>query len=359
MAKDNELSNLKETTQEILHSESSISNWASSIPHLGEIVDKHAAFHIDPGQDIGAGETWGGNGLALSPTMAALCLREIARTATFIKGLAQAIQSLQVKHTHRPVKVLYAGCGPYALLAFPLMSVFSAQQVIFTLIDIHEQSLTSSQYLMKAFGFQNHIADFIQADAASYKIDPDMKPDIILSETMNASLEKEPQVSIFRNLYLQAPEAILIPQSVRVEAWLLNLSKEHVLVSSDHEGPIPKPNRERVFLGNIFALNSGRIKAWQGLNENYLPASQIMLPAKLANRFSPRLLTVIKVFEENTLQDYQTSLTLPQNFPVTTDLVGGEVLNFRYELGNSPGLNCEILDKNGSKILTRRFQREQ
>ncbi|HQT25929.1 MAG TPA: hypothetical protein PLK99_04945, partial [Burkholderiales bacterium] len=110
---------------------------------LREILEKRAGLRL--GGPIDAGESRLDSGLAVSPTAAAMCLREPYRTTAFIRGLGAAIRDAMLPD--RPVRVLYAGCGPYALLALPLMTVFSKEQAVFTLLDIHEQCLNEAKDL--------------------------------------------------------------------------------------------------------------------------------------------------------------------------------------------------------------------
>ena len=72
-----------------------------------------------PQEDISGGETLTSNGLALSPTMAAMCANDFVRTIQFIRGTHAAIADIRERFPDRPARVLYAGCGPYATLAVP------------------------------------------------------------------------------------------------------------------------------------------------------------------------------------------------------------------------------------------------
>ena len=300
---------------------------------LNMILNDYSPFRINPYVDIGQGETRLSCGLAISPIQAALCAREISRTAAFIKGLGRAIEFVQSDNPGRPVRILYAGCGPYALLAFPLMSVFSSDQVCFSLIDIHTESLIHAKALVESFGFLSHVSDFIHADASSYHIPYCEKPDIIISETMNACLAKEPQVMIMRNLYKQAPDAVIIPGSIMIDAYLLDLSKEFILVDAEHSGEIPEPDRDRIFLGRVFELNKANLKKWGNTERDSLPAAVIEIPNPLKQQYVPRLLTSINVFDDILLTNYDCSLTLPKGFPGKQKFCGGEIVQFQYVLG--------------------------
>ena len=303
---------------------------------LRDFLESITQFRIEG--DIGAGETRLDKGLAVSPTIAAMCLRELARTPAFIRGTHQAItESLR---PDRPVQVLYAGCGPYALLALAPMALLSQEQVRFTLLDIHQESLDRARALIDGLGLSSHVEEYVLADATRYRIPSNRMPDVIVSETMAVCLHNEPQVSIARHLLGQAPGAKMVPQSVAVEAWLINQAKEHVFLPADHSGPIPAPQRDRVRLGRIFELNAANIQSWAGMEGDRLPAGAIELPDPIEPRYQPFLLTLIQVYGENCLKDYQSSLTLPR--PIRESVKAGDTLQFHYLLAEHPQLEFTV-----------------
>lgn len=328
---------LRELTLQILDPEQPAPTLRPEVLALAEILRAQASFQIDPQRDIGAGETRAEAGLALSPTMAAMCLDEYHRTAVFIRGLHEAIRG-----AGRPVSVLYAGCGPYALLAVPQMSVFTPEQARFTLLDIHRESVDSAMSVVDSFGFSGHVSSCHVADASSYVIDPDHRPDIILSETMNAALENEPQVAIARHLFRQAPAATLVPESVRVDAVLVDQSKE--FPGLEHDGPGSAPlEQDRVRLGTVFELNAPSIDSWASELGNELPAASIRIEQAPALRYSAMLLTTVTVHGRNVLRDYDSSLTIPRPLVTEGSLERGATLRFHYRLGDAPALVCTAL----------------
>jgi hypothetical protein len=62
----------------------------------------------------------------------------------------------------------------------------------------------------------------------------------------------------------------------------------------------------------------------------------------MRRRHQVRLLTKITVYGETCLDDYDSSLNLPQRLPGKPTLGGGETLRFHYQLSGRPGLACEV-----------------
>lgn len=336
-----DIANLKRIAQDILDPEKTLTDLIPRIDDLRALLEKRSLLKLEPEINLGEGRTLLDSGLAVSPLMAAFCAREVFRSAAFIKGAGAAVQD--AARQDRPVQVLYAGCGPFALLALPLLAVFSAQQVMFTLIDIHPESLHYAQQLIDGFGFSGHIVEYVCTDATRYQIPSDSIPDVIVSETMNVCLGKEPQVSIARHLLAQAPDAIMVPQAVYVEACLLDQSKEHAPYDPAQEDKLIEPVRDRIYLGKIFQLDAQSIRQWANITADRLPAATIKIPIPLQDRYQLRLLTRIAVYGQTCLQDYDSSLNLPQRLPGNPSFVGGETLQFHYKLGPYPGLVHDLI----------------
>jgi len=335
-----DLNELKKITLEILNPGKALIDLIPQAAALRDFFERRTHFRIDRERDIAAGETRLDNGLAISPTLAAMCLREPFRTLAFIRGLNEAIRDAM--RPGLPVRVLYAGCGPYALLALPLMTVFSREQLVFALLEIHPESLDRALALIDSFGFAHYLESAVCTDATRYQIAADSKPDVIVSETMAVCLHNEPQVAIARHLLTQAPDARMVPQSVSVEACLLNWSKEHVIMPADHAGDIPLPERDRICLGKIFELDSANIRSWEKIEGDRLPAGSVNIPLLLESRYQPYLLTRIVVYGNTCLHDYDCSLTVPQRLSVNPTFAGGEALQFNYKLGSYPELVYEV-----------------
>ncbi len=315
---------------------------ATEIGSLAELVREHASVRIEPTEVRGNGESWTGDGLALSPTMAGRCADDFARTVVFIRGLRRAIEESRAFAPDRPTRILYAGCGPYALLVLPSLTLFGPDALQVTLLDIHGESIGSAREVVDALGLGEHVERYETIDACRYRIPPERPPDIILSETMNACLAKEPQVSIARHLHRQAPAAALVPESIRVDAYLVHVAKEFHFVEADSVVDAA-PERDRVFLGRVFELSAETIASWTAVGDERLPAGAIRMPDPLEPHYTPMLLTEVVVHRDHVLRSYDSGLTIPKPIPHGGPIRGGETLAFHYRLGAKPGLVCEIV----------------
>lgn len=334
---------LEQIARALLAPERTLAELLPEAERFRDWLEARTAFRIDQVGDISVGESRLEHGLAISPVAAAMCARELFRTTAFIRGLGQAVdESLR---PDRPVRVLYAGCGPYALLALPLMAAFPAGQVVFTLLDIHQECLDAACRLIDSLGLAGHVAAVHCTDAVRFRIPATAVPDVIVSETMSVALRNEPQVSIARNLLVQAPAARMVPRAVHIEACLLDPGKEIAGVPPEIDGEPPEAARDRIPLGTVFTLDADSIRVWTALTGDRLPGGTVTLPAPLTARHRPFLLTKIDVYGEQRLQDYDSSLTLPRPWPGKPVFSGGETLRFHYRISDRPELGYEIVEK--------------
>ena len=315
----------------------------AEVAKLAQLLDGCATVRIDPSKDISDGETRTKNGLALSPVMAAMCVQDFARTVVFIRGLHAAVQDSRNRSLGRPTRVLYVGCGPYAVLAVPLMAVFSPQDVRFTLLDIHPPSVDSTRSVVNTLGLSEYVTSYEVIDAMRYQVRRDETPDVTVMEIMNACLEKEPQVAITRHLLDQAPRTILVPESVRVDAYLVDVSKEFTVF--DPQRTVTNSDRDRIFLGMVFELSRETVKLWRSESNTRLPAASIQIPDPLKNRYTPMFFTTIRVYKNHRLKEYDSGLTTPRILQSNSPLRGGDTIKFYYRLGSHPVLRCDSVEQ--------------
>lgn len=328
-----ELARLRELARAILAADPDPRDAIGPVQELRLLAERLSGIDMSAGLNIGDGQSFLPSGLAVSPATAALCAREVLRSAAFIQGAARALEQAAAHCGGRPLRVLYAGCGPFAFLLLPLLALWPADRAQFTMLDIHAEALAPARRLVSALGLDAGVAAWVQADAAAFRLDPSALPDVIVSETMSAGLNREPQVAITRNLLGQAPRALMVPAQVRIDG----------LLCERPDGSAPW--RASAGLGQVFALDAAAVAAWDGDTGagTSLPAATLTLPATLAPCNTLRLLTEIRVFGDIVLAGDDCSLNTPRFLPGKPAFQGGQRLRFSYRLGADPGIDVEVL----------------
>jgi hypothetical protein len=327
---------LRDITAPLVAAGTTIGETAACVARLEAWLEAHTPFRR--AEDITAGETMRRDGWAVSPTQAAMCARDYRRTHAFARGLALAIGDARRAHPGHPVRVLYAGCGPWALIALPSMAALPPDAARVTLLDVHRDSIESVRALVASAGLAPSVDAIVHADAATWTIPANLLPDVIVTETMNVCLAREPQVAVTRHLLRQAPGAILVPRSVRVDALLIDPGRERTRITADGESDPPTP--DRVELGTVFEISRETVAAWGDQSDAMLPAHAIRMPDSIDARYVPRLFTRIETYGGERLDAYESWLTDTRPFPERVTAAPGSIVPFRYVLGPSPRLEA-------------------
>lgn len=273
-------------------------------------------------------------GLAVSTDAAAFCIIDFVRTRNFIIAIKQAIEDKRAIYKDQPIVVLYAGTGPSASLVLPLTTIFSAEQVQFVLLEINETSIQHLKKVINILAIQDYVIDIIQADASTYCLRENMEVDILVSETMKPALDKEPQVSIIKNLIGQCkPDVTLIPELIRIDMVVKGKSETNMFVY--------EPIQRLMDFDAHAALQLSKDK-------NKLPIFSngiiVKILSKPANKFSEiSVLTYIRLYKNVVLGYNETSLTIP--FPVLQikDLLFPVSFKIKYIIENRPRFSFEKL----------------
>ena len=285
-----------------------------------------SASGIDLGEEDSLAYLDTGAGVAIGPTWAALCVDDQLRTKRFVSGLHRAIQDVAARRTDGPVHVLYAGTGPFATLAIPLMTRFTPQELQFTCLEITDGSYRAVRRLFSELGVQAYVRNTIQTDAATYRIDEALPVDILLSETMQYCLREEMQVPIMLNLMAQLPpDTIMIPE--RITLLLASLA-------DDEEQAIDTE------LGTVFTLDRESLRNYRPqLGTTDFPTVHLAVPVTTADTGPLAIRTLIQVYAGYGLTDYESGLTIP-NIIGDCSCAGdpGYAMEFTYQLHPSPGL---------------------
>ena len=298
----------------------------------------------DPSFDAWADDSLLNDGVAISPEAAAHCVSDTQRTVIFIRAAYAAITNAKQRFANGPIEVLYAGCGPFATLVLPILAKFNPGELVVHLLDIHQRSLNSVVLLIGHFDLQEHRISYIQDDACHYQ--HSSNPHVIIAETMQKSLEQEPQFAVTANLAPQLhARGIFIPQRIEVALCLAILEAERAALQ---RGDALDPNAlqatgERHALATVLCLTPEQAvtlkqQACQnshGLLE--LNPIHVTLPAITnLNTFDAVLFTRIQAFEQHRLLDYESEITLPLCCNEFTPLKAGEQYKVCLQIGSYP-----------------------
>jgi hypothetical protein len=250
----------------------------------------------------------------------------MSRTAVFLRGINKAIKQKLSENSTRPIKILYAGTGPYATLIVPLLTLYSSYDLEVDLLDINEISLEALSKIITELGLQEYINKTYLSDATTFKVEKDY--DIMISETMQAALKKEPQIAIMQNLIPQMSEnAIFIPERITISA---------AIFYTRHWNIENKIFSEKEFFTQkeLFFADKQHLDATKYSNT-------LELVEPLEKSCNLYLQTTICVFEDEFLKDGDCSLTLPFRISnLEKDQTG--TFHFWYVQGKIPHICCKI-----------------
>lgn len=283
---------------------SAIAGFDDQAPTAGEIKD-----------------TWVDGGRAISPREAARCLREYLRSHKFMLGVQQAIAAAQKRFPGQTIEVLYAGTGPFASLVIPLAHRWPPEGVQYTLLDIHETSLSEAKRIAKHLQVEDRVRRWQLDNAVTYQCPEGYQPHLLVTETMQQGLRDETQVAISRNLVPQLhPDGILVPEEIELFSTF----------SGGIEIQTGSPTEAHPQLGTVMRLNQAN--AAEG-GECYC----IDWPVEPPANSTPMLNTRIQVFGDNVLRHRDCSLNIPTVLPVPSSPPQAR-LCFEYRTHPKPGL---------------------
>lgn len=285
---------------------SEIQSWVKQISNLTGLGEP-----VESGCDKGTLTKYG---KACSTITAMRCAQEFMRTMQFWRGTFEAI-NYQLQN-HKTINILYAGTGPFGTILLPILHLFPHHRVRVYLLDIHQESIS---YLSKVIEYLN-LGKFIEniecVDATDWS--PSLKFDVLISETMKAMLEQEPQVEIFTHLepFLN-DEGSLIPEEISLSASLTQ--SRHL--------------NENYYLGEIANLNRESVKRIQSEGVNAL-SHRIKMP-EISEQFKAlELNTVVKVFGKHSLEKNECSLNLPKLHYIKAK--ANSFMTFKYHITDYP-----------------------
>lgn len=272
------------------------------------------------------------SGKAISPSAAAHCLLEMKRTAVFLRGIHQAVLQKLNNRTAKPVRILYAGTGPYGTLVIPLLYLFTPDKIQVDFLDINPVSLEALRKLITELQLNDYIGSIYCEDATTFRVSKTY--DIVISETMLACLKNEPQVAIMQNLIPQlTEECLFIPEKISIEACLINHKMEQDRMMYI-EGE--KPLFERRPLGNVFTVSKQNMNSITEKKTFSIPDDAVAAFPAL------KLFTTVTVYNNEVLTENDSSITMPKQFYDFRVEKCREV-EFRYMQGEKPRIESSVI----------------
>ncbi len=290
---------------------------------LFDLCCEHGDFDGSPAARAEDGSRLPG-GLAISPLAAARCILDFARTRVFLRGVAAAIDAARA-HFGQPVDVLYAGCGPFAPLFFPLTTELPRGAARFTLLDAHQGAIACVRRLARAFEAEAWLSSAETADACAWRAP--RAPHVIVAELMQAGLAREPQVAATRALAPQlAPGGRFVPEEITLSLCLADLSREFGLA----------PSPARVPLGDVMRLRADALPARN-------VGARLVAPPYDGPPLPLLLLTRVRVFGALELRECDSGVTYPQLLGAVGRVPPGAILELRYIESDDPRVEARVV----------------
>lgn len=282
------------------------------------------------------------SGTAIGSTWAAFCIQDFIRTQRFLKAINQAIKDKLEAQPGSPIQILYAGCGPFATLITPLLTLFKEDQIKCTFVDINPVSIESLRNTLKVLNLESYIQKIELCDILEYQIDPLNSPDIVICETLQAALRKEAQVAIYLHLGPQMKEStIFIPERIEVHAGFLdsNLDQKRMMGElKDDESCIQ-------ILAPLLTLEKSTHQSIDKHHDAFciLFETKILIPQELHGFDRICLLTKIKLYRDIELAYWESPLTIPIQYSSLTTEHAGKLAQIHYELCSEPEFKMKFL----------------
>ena len=273
------------------------------------------------------------HGMALGLSHAAACLLDYQRTWLLLRGLWAAVAEVRQERPGQPVRIFYAGCGPYAPWVTLVAPLFSPEEVQFTVLEINAESLKMARHLIGALELDAYVEAYHQADAITFTIPEPERFQILFTETLDALLYRESYVPILWNLLPQLPDAVrVVPHNVTLElSWLSP-------PAGDPQTEAPGETHAATLFDTRAAVDA--LAQATALPEAF-PERRYSFPDRAAY-FGLVLDTVVHIHGNLTLTRGQSSLTLPASYTLPSP-EQGTGLAFWYQLKPSVELKMQVV----------------
>ncbi len=237
----------------------------------------------------------------------------------------------------KPIRILYAGTGPYATIVLPLLYLFSDEEISITAIEINNDSYVAASHLIRKLEKEKYFDSFLLTDAITYT--PNTEFDIIISETMDKALTREPQLAIFSNLinYL-SPAGHLIPECIKVDlvASSIYLEKDVPYYCFDDTETRQVNQKHRQFIDNVICADRQFFEM-----HKLIPNQSLLLKTVKTSNIKRNLnelifITEVKVFDNVVLLEDDSTLTKKYICYSFTEMDKGKEFDLHYLNNGSP-----------------------
>lgn len=275
-------------------------------------------------------------GVAINPKLAAQCFTDYLRTHRFMLGTYQCVLQL-INQGIKPVQILYAGTGPFATIVLPLLYLFSEDEISITTIEINNDSYKAANRLIRKLKKEKYFDSTLLTDAITYS--PDREFDIIISETMDKALTREPQLAIFSNLinYL-SPTGQLIPECIKVDlvASSIYLEKDVPYYCFDDKETRQVNQKHRQFIDNVISADRHFFET-----QTLIPNQSLFLKTVKTSQITENLnelifTTELVVFDDVVLLEDDSTLTKKYICYSFTAMDKGKEFDVHYLNNDSP-----------------------
>lgn len=300
--------------------------------------------HIPGFQEKGRAELSAVSGIAISTVEAAHCTTDYLRTARFIKAVHAAVNELIRRFPGQRLRILYAGCGPYATLLTPLLPFFSPEQLEPVLLDINACSLESARQLITQLGLSQYNISFAAMDATQF-VEKE-KFHLILTETMFEALIREPQVAVTEHLKAQLiPGGIFIPEEIILEAVCTSWSREPYLKSNEGSfvlPPIPEIPK-RLKLATVFSISSSTdFRSLTNGTPCQIESDYFKIPEEATKHPDVCIFTLLRIFGSICLHPAESLITNPHCVASLLNMKDHSHFKLIYDYRTIPRWICEM-----------------
>jgi hypothetical protein len=287
------------------------------------------------------------SGVAISPLDAARSILDYRRTVKFLRGLDHCITKARQHYPNETLKILYAGCGPFAPFAVTLSTLLSPAEVQFNLLDVNPLSLAICRRLFAKLGLGDHVHKYIEADAGAFRKSAGDEFQLVIVEAMENTLATEPQVNITLNLAPQlAAGGFFIPERIQIVCYLTDPPAEVVLFSRVPVADVLDQARQpRLLLGSVFelsAMSAINLDHKSGGQRRSFDAVIVEVPESQPGLYA-LLTTEVTVSESIVLREGESGLTQSTLLRDLGPLEPGTRIEFHYEIGPKPGLRYRLV----------------